>query len=136
MMYTILLCSAQDIFSTGAAEEGNAIFGESASLYVQKLYSGHAVVSQSMLSSTENKISVSVRNLSPHDPSPRQVKNMHSNTLKDNSGSYHGTALSVGASGQFINGSSANMTFYSTPSPMTAQVLYPIVHVPVHVCFP
>ncbi|KAL1834007.1 hypothetical protein ACET3Z_003658 [Daucus carota] len=112
----------EELCVLGAAEEGNAIFGESASLYVQKLYSGHAVVSQSMLSSTENKISVSVRNPSPHDPSPRQVKNMHSNTLKDNSGSYHGTALSVGASGQFINGSSADMTFYSTPSPMTAQI--------------
>lgn len=75
-----------------------------------------------MPSSTENKNSVPARNLSPHDPSPRQIKNLHSNTLKDNPGSYHGTALSGGVSGQPVNGSFANMTFYNTPSPVTAQV--------------
>lgn len=109
-------------YFTGAAEEGNTIFGESASLYVQKKYSGHGLVSQSMPSSTENKNSVPARNLSPHDPSPRQVKNLHSYTLKDNPVSYQGAALSGGASGQPANGSFANMTFYSTPSPVTAQV--------------
>lgn len=51
---------SQDIYFKGPAEEGNAIFSESASLYVQKTYSGHGLVSQSMLSSTENKNSVLV----------------------------------------------------------------------------
>ncbi|XP_074334260.1 cell division cycle protein 27 homolog B-like isoform X2 [Apium graveolens] len=111
----------EELCVLGAAEDGNATFGESASLYVQKKYSGHGLVSQSMTSSTENTNSVPVRNLSPHDPSPRQVKNLHSNTLKDNPGS-HGTALSGGASGQPVNGSFANMSFYSTPSPVTSQI--------------
>lgn len=101
---------------------GKAVFGESASLLVQKQYSGHGFVYQSMPSSTENKNSVLAGNLSPHEPSPRQVKNMQSNTLRDNSGSNYGTALSGGTSGQPSNSSFANMTFYSTPSPMTAQV--------------
>lgn len=110
------------VLITGAAEEATAIFGEAASLYVQKQYSAHGLASQSMLASTENKNPVPAKNLSLHDPSPRQVKSMHGNTLKDNSANYHGTNLSGGASSQFVNGGFANMSFYNTPSPMAAQV--------------
>lgn len=111
------------MFVTGAAEEGTAVFGEAASLYVQKQYSANGLASQSMLASTENKNLVPAKNLNLHDPSPRQVKSMHGTTLKDNSANYHGTTLSGGASSNFVNGGFANMSFCSTPSPMAAQVL-------------
>lgn len=121
-MLGIKLHSPLPKFVTGAAKEGNAVFGEAASLYVQKQYLAHGSASQNMLASTENKNPVPAKSLSLHDPSPRQVKNMHGNTLKDNSANYHGTTLSGGTSSQFVNGGFANMSFYNTPSPMAAQV--------------
>ncbi|KAL8113227.1 hypothetical protein AgCh_020520 [Apium graveolens] len=113
----------EELCILGAAKEGTAVFGEAASLYVQKQYSAHGLASQNMLACTENKNPVPSKSLSLHDPSPRQVKNMHgNNTLKDNSANYHGTTLSGGTSSQFVNGGFANTSFYNTPSPMAAQI--------------
>lgn len=109
-------------FCSGAAEEATAVFGEAASLCVQKQYTPHGLASQSLPASTEDRNALSARNYSSQDLSPRQLKNTHGNTLKENPGNYHGTAFSGGAN-QPINGGLANMSFYNTPSPMATQVI-------------
>lgn len=117
-------CQAKPIvFFPGDAEEATTVFSETASLCVQKNYSPHGA-SQGLPAISEDKSAVSARTFSSQDFSPRQLKSMHVNNLKDNTGNYHATALSGGAANQPINGGLANMSFYSTPSPMAAQVDY------------
>lgn len=67
----------------------------------------------------EDRSTVSARNFgpSPDDASPRQLKHMQGNNLRDIPGNYHGAAAV-----QPPNGGSSNISFYNTPSPMVSQV--------------
>lgn len=63
---------------------------------------------------------VSARNFGLEDVSPRQLKLMQGNNVRDIPGNYHGATIS-GASSQPPSGMS-NVSFYNTPSPMGTQV--------------
>lgn len=108
----------------GAAEEATAVFGEAAALCIQKQYLNHGSASQSLHISNEDRNLVSGRNLGqgPDDASPRQLKHMQGNSLRDIPGNYHGATALGGAASQPSNGSSSNISFYNTPSPMASQV--------------
>ena len=108
----------------GAAEEATAVFGEAAALCIQKQYLHHGSASQSLHISNEDRNLVSGRNLGqgPDDASPRQLKHMQGNRLRDIPGNYHGATALGGAASQPSNGSSSNISFYNTPSPMASQV--------------
>nr|XP_023877762.1 cell division cycle protein 27 homolog B [Quercus suber] len=107
-----------------AAEEATAVFGEAAALCIQKQYLHHGSASQSLHISNEDRNLVSGRNFGQgaDDASPRQLKHMQGNSLRDIPGNYHGAAALGGAASQPSNGSSSNISFYNTPSPMASQL--------------
>lgn len=107
---------------SGAAEEATAVFGEAAALSVEKQYSHQASATQNSNTSNEDHNVVPAKNFGLEDLSSRQLKHMQGNNLRDISGNYHGTSLLSGAATQTLNGSSSNMSFYNTPSPMASQV--------------
>lgn len=103
----------------GSAEEAAVVFGEAASLSIQKQYLHHGLASQSLLTLNEDCNLVSARNFSSEDVSQRQFKHMQGNNIRDVSGNSH--VILGGASGHPMNGSSS-LSFYNTPSPMPMQV--------------
>jgi anaphase-promoting complex subunit 3 len=107
------------VITLGAAEEATAVFGEAAALCIQKQYLSHGSASQSLNMPNEDRSTVSARNFGPgpDDASPRQLKHMQGNNLRDIPGKYHGAAAI-----QPSNGGSSNISFYNTPSPMVSQV--------------
>ncbi|KAM7505835.1 hypothetical protein LguiB_004739 [Lonicera macranthoides] len=105
-----------ELCSLGAAEEATAVFGEAASLCIQKQYLDHGFAFQSLHGSSED-LNLGSRNIGVEEASPRQLKYMHGNNIKD----HHGAAVSGGATCQPPNGGSSK-TFYNTPSPMVAQL--------------
>jgi len=54
--------------------------------------------------------------------------------LKDIAAYHHGASLLGGATCQPINSGSSNMSFYSTPSPMVAQVILVLYYVCLLMC--
>jgi anaphase-promoting complex subunit 3 len=109
------------VITLGAAEEATAVFGEAAALCIQKQYLPYGSASPSLNMPNEDHSSVSSRNFGPgpDDASPRQLKHMQGNNLRDIPGKYHGAAAI-----QPSNGGSSNISFYNTPSPMVSQVKY------------
>lgn len=106
---------------SGAADEASVVFGEAAALCMQKQYLHQGLVSQNVHETNEDRNLVSARNFGFEDVSTRQLKLMQANNVRDISGNYHGATISGGASSQPPSGM-ANVSFYSTPSPMGTQV--------------
>lgn len=108
----------------GAADEATAVFSEAAALCIQKQYLQNA---QNLHLSNEDRNLVSSKSSASEDVSPRQLKNIQANNLKDLPGNYHGAVVLAGAASQPLNGGPSNISsFYNTPSPMTTQVLMQI----------
>ena len=109
--FLYLLC----LIILGAAEEATA-------LCIQKQYLHHGLASSNLHMSNEDFNLVSSRNFGSEEVSPRQLKHMQGNNLRDIPGNYHGATLASGAASQPQNGGPSNMSFYNTPSPMASQV--------------
>ncbi|XP_021807124.1 cell division cycle protein 27 homolog B isoform X1 [Prunus avium] len=109
----------EELCVLGSAEEAAVVFGEAASLSIQKQYLHHGLASQSLLTLNEDCNLVSARNFSSEDVSQRQFKHMQGNNIRDVSGNSH--VILGGASGHPMNGSSS-LSFYNTPSPMPMQL--------------
>lgn len=115
---------------SGAADEASIVFGEAAARCMQKQYLHHGLASQSLHVSNEDRNFASARNFfSLEDASPRQLKHMQGNNIRDNPGNYHNNAILGGASTQFLTGSSSNVPFYNTPSPMATQVWQSVFYI-------
>ena len=114
----VLLC----LIILGAAEEAIVVFGEAATLCIQKQYLHHGLASPSLHMSSEDYNLVSSRNFGSEDVSPRQLKHTQGNSLRDIPGNHHGAAVLSGVLSQPQNGGPSNMSFYNTPSPMASQV--------------
>ncbi|KAL3829295.1 hypothetical protein ACJIZ3_018097 [Penstemon smallii] len=111
----LLWVAYEELCILGAAEEATSVFDEGASICIQKQYLHRGLASQSLQATEEHDVS-SNKSLGSEDVSPRQLRHVHGNSLRDLSGNYHGTA-----SNQPLNGGSASLPFYSTPSPMATQ---------------
>jgi anaphase-promoting complex subunit 3 len=72
--------------------------------------------------SNEDYNLVSARNFGLEDGSPRQLKHLQGNNLRDIPGNYHGASTLGGPVSQPSNGGPPNLSFYNTPSPMATQV--------------
>ncbi|KAK3041184.1 hypothetical protein RJ639_028663 [Escallonia herrerae] len=73
----------EELCILGAAEEATAVFGEAASLCIQKLYLHHGLASQSLHASSDDNASTTTKNFGLEDISPRQLRHMHGNNFKD-----------------------------------------------------
>ncbi|XP_057958412.1 cell division cycle protein 27 homolog B [Malania oleifera] len=118
----LMWAAYEELCLLGQAEEASEVFSEAAALCIQKQHLSHGLASQQLQTSSEDCNSVSVRTSSSGDVSPRQLKHMHGNNLRDIPGNYHRATTSGGAAVQPINGGSSNISFYNTPSPMAAQL--------------
>lgn len=118
----LMWAAYEELCLLGAADEASIVFGEAAARCMQKQYLHHGLASQSLHVSNEDRNFASARNFfSLEDASPRQLKHMQGNNIRDNPGNYHNNAILGGASTQFLTGSSSNVPFYNTPSPMATQ---------------
>lgn len=106
----------------GAAEEAAAFFGEAAALCIQKQYLNDST-SPSLHISAEDRNMVAARHCVSEDASPRQLKHVQGNNLKDIPGNHNGASILGGAAGQPVNSGPSNLSFYNTPSPMATQVI-------------
>ncbi|KAH8505221.1 hypothetical protein Peur_045335 [Populus x canadensis] len=106
----------------GAAEEAAAVFDEAAALCIQKQYMNCVSASHNLSISNEDHNLVSARNFGLEDGSPRQLKHLQGNNLKDIPGNYHGASTLGGPVSQPSNGAPPNLSFYNTPSPMATQL--------------
>ncbi|KAK3210641.1 hypothetical protein Dsin_015347 [Dipteronia sinensis] len=118
----LLWAAYKELCILGAAEEATAVFGESAALCIQKQYLQHGSPSQNLYSSSEDRNIVSSKIFGSEDVSPRQLKHMQGNNLRDIPGNNYGGAMLVGAAGQPLNGGPSNISFYNTPSPVATQL--------------
>ena len=106
----------------GAADEASVVFGETAARSIQKHYLHHGSASQSLHVSNEDRNFAPARSFNLEDASPRQSKHVQANNTRDIPGNHHNNTLMGGASTQSLTGSSSNISFYNTPSPMATQV--------------
>lgn len=122
-----LLWSAyEELCVLGAAEEASAVFGEAAALIIQRQHLNQLSTSQnSLTSSSEDRSTVSFKNCGSENVSPRQLKHIQANNnLRDIPSTYNGPVVGIsgGAAPQSHNGGPSSLSFYNTPSPMTAQL--------------
>nr|GMD37102.1 cell division cycle protein 27 homolog B isoform X1 [Ipomoea batatas] len=94
----LLWAAYEELCILGAADEAASVFNEAASLCVQKKHEHHG-----------------------KDASPRQLRHMHSNSLREFSGNYNGVIASGGVTSQSLSSGPANNAFCNTPSPMASQ---------------
>ncbi|XP_059652708.1 cell division cycle protein 27 homolog B isoform X2 [Cornus florida] len=118
----LLWTAYEELCILGAAEDATSVFGDSAALCIQKQHLHHGLADQSLPASSDDHSMVSGRNLGSEDTSPRQLKHMNANNLRDNAVTYHGSVASGGPHSLPQNGGPANMSFFSTPSPMATQL--------------
>ncbi|PWA84802.1 CDC27 family protein [Artemisia annua] len=115
-----LLWSAyEELCKLGAAGEAASVFGESASECIQKQYLSHDVGPQ-LQASIEDHSLISGRQMSD-SVSPRHLRHLHGNNMKDSSLNHNGAVFSGSAASQPSNGVHHNISFYNTPSPMATQ---------------
>lgn len=79
---------------------------------------------------------MSLKSFGSENVSPRQLKHIQANNnLRDIPSTYNGpvVGLSGGAAPQSNNGGPSSLSFYNTPSPMTAQVYFLLF--PFHILF-
>ncbi|KAJ6923408.1 cell division cycle protein 27 [Populus alba x Populus x berolinensis] len=106
----------------GAAEETAAVFDEAAALCIQKQYMNCVSASHNLSISNEDHNLVSAQNFGLEDGSPRQLKHLQGNNLRDIPGNYHVASTLGGPVSQPSNGVPPNLSFYNTPSPMATQL--------------
>ncbi|KAI4376583.1 hypothetical protein MLD38_014329 [Melastoma candidum] len=114
----------EELCTLGAAEEAGAIFGEPASIYIQKRYFPDGCPLQNLHSSCDDQnLNVAKSFTSADDSSSRQLKHMLGNNTRDVQGINPGTVVSVRCLSQPLNGAAAgHLTVYNTPSPVVAQL--------------
>ncbi|CAH1448650.1 unnamed protein product [Lactuca virosa] len=112
----LLWAAYEELCKLGAAGEATSVFGESASECIQKQYMSHDVGPPG-----DDHNLVSGRQLA-ESVSPRQLRLLHGNNVKDNSLNHNGAAFAGNAATQPNNGVHANISFYNTPSPMATQL--------------
>ncbi|KAI8560272.1 hypothetical protein RHMOL_Rhmol04G0242600 [Rhododendron molle] len=112
-----------EVLNLGAAEEASAVFGEVAALCIQKQQLNKALAYQNTQPSSEDHSLVSGRNIGLEDSSPREARHMSGKDIRVVPGNYHGVVTSGGVASQSLSGGPGNMSFYSTPSPIAAQLL-------------
>ncbi|XP_027922455.1 cell division cycle protein 27 homolog B-like [Vigna unguiculata] len=118
-MDPLMWVAYEELCILGAAEEASVVFGEAAAFCLQKEYLNCSTSPNSHIS-PEDSNEVAPRSCIPEEGSPRQLNQMQG--LKDIAAYHHGASLLGGATCQPINSGSSNMSFYSTPSPMVAQL--------------
>ncbi|CDP08586.1 unnamed protein product [Coffea canephora] len=116
----LLWAAYEELCILGAAEEAATVFGDAASLCIQKQHLPHGLGSKSMQASAEDQGLMSSRNVGAEDLSPRHLKNIHGNSQRDAAGNYHSAPQPGGTGSQPLNGGPTTLSFYSTPSPMAA----------------
>lgn len=107
-------------YVSGAAGEAASVFGESASECIQKQYLSHDVGPQLQAAIDDHSL-ISGRQMS-ESVSPRHLRHLHGNNMKDSSLNHNGAVFSGSAASQPSNGVHHNISFYNTPSPMATQV--------------
>lgn len=119
----LLWAAYEELCKLGAAGEATTVFGESASECIQKQYLSHDVgVGPTLQSSSDDHNLVSGRQLAD-SVSPRQLRLLHGNNVKDNNSLNHNGAVFAGNPASLPNnGVHANISFYNTPSPMANQM--------------
>ena len=80
------------------------------------------VTSQDFFTCNEDHVQVSAKSL--EGASPRQLKYIHSYSVKDASGSHEGSVISSGAVNRPSHCAPCALSFYNTPSPTASQVRY------------
>ncbi|KAI8534977.1 hypothetical protein RHMOL_Rhmol10G0139100 [Rhododendron molle] len=118
----LLWAAYEELCLLGAAEEASTVFGEVAALCIQKQQLNKALAYQNTQPSSDDHSLVSGRNIGLEDSSPREARHMSGNDIRVIPGNYHGVVTSGGVASQSLNGGPGNMSFYSTPSPMAAQL--------------
>ncbi|KAG6668154.1 hypothetical protein I3843_01G142500 [Carya illinoinensis] len=120
----LMWAAYEELCVLGASDEATVVFGEAATICIQKQYLPQGSSSQSLPMSNEDHSLVSAGNFGPgsDDTSPRQLKHMQGNSLRDIPVNYYGAAALGGAATQPSNGSLSNICFYNTPSPMASQL--------------
>ncbi|XP_058187080.1 cell division cycle protein 27 homolog B-like isoform X2 [Rhododendron vialii] len=118
----LLWAAYEELCLLGAAEEASTVFGEVAALCIQKQQLNKALAYQNTQPSSDDHSLVSGRNIGLEDSSPREARHMSGNDIRVIPGNYHGVVTSGGVASQSLNGGPGNMSFYSTPSPMVAQL--------------
>ncbi|XP_028778049.1 cell division cycle protein 27 homolog B isoform X2 [Neltuma alba] len=117
-----LMWSAYDeLCILGSAEEATAFFGEAAAQQIQKQYVNDSA-SPSLQTSAEDRNVVSAKHFASEDMSPRHLKHVQGNNLKDVPGNHNGPSIVAGTACQPINSGPSNLSFYNTPSPMATQL--------------
>ncbi|XP_054818755.1 cell division cycle protein 27 homolog B [Prosopis cineraria] len=105
----------------GSAEEATAFFGEAAAQQIQKQYLNDTA-SASLHTSAEDRNVVAAKHYASEDMSPRHLRHVQGNNLKDVPGNLNGASITGGAASQPSNSGPSNLSFYNTPSPMAAQL--------------
>ncbi|GFY92020.1 CDC27 family protein [Actinidia rufa] len=118
----LLWAAYEELCILGAAEEATSVFGEVAALCIQKQHRSHDVANQNSQASSEDDNLVSGINFGSDDVSSRDVRHINAKIMRDIPRNYPGAIMSGGAASQPLNGRAANISFYSTPSPMAAQL--------------
>lgn len=122
-IFVSIIGSAYSLWNVpGAADEAASVFNEAASLCVQKKHEHHGSQFQILAASAEDHNVVSNKSFVSEDASPRQLRHMHSNSLREFSGNYNGVIASGGVTSQSLSSGPANNAFCNTPSPMASQV--------------
>ncbi|KAL5572582.1 hypothetical protein UlMin_022179 [Ulmus minor] len=116
----VMWAAYEELCVLGAADEASIVFGEIAARCLQKQYLHHGSASQSLHVFSEDRNVVTARNFNMEDASPRQLKHMQSNSIRDIPGNYHNAM--GGSSTQSVSGSASNILFYNTPSPVATQL--------------
>ncbi|KAK9208578.1 hypothetical protein WN944_000936 [Citrus x changshan-huyou] len=118
----LLWAAYEELCMLGAAEEATAVFSEAAALCIQKQYLQNGLATQNLYLPNEDRNLVSSKSAGTEDISPRQLKHMQANNLRDIPGNYHGAAVLAAAASQPLNGGPSHASFYNTPSPITTQL--------------
>nr|GMD32212.1 cell division cycle protein 27 homolog B isoform X1 [Ipomoea batatas] len=118
----LLWAAYEELCILGAADEAASVFNEAASLCVQKKHEHHGSQFQILAASAEDHNVVSNKSFVSEDASPRQLRHMHSNSLREFSGNYNGVIASGGVTSQSLSSGPANNAFCNTPSPMASQI--------------
>ncbi|XP_038880140.1 cell division cycle protein 27 homolog B isoform X1 [Benincasa hispida] len=116
----LMWCAYEELCVLGAAEDASSVFGEAAVLCIQKQCLHNR--SENLQTLSDDLNSASARNNNPDDARTRQSKQAQSNNLRDIPTNYHGAVNLGGPTSQIANGGS-NISFYNTPSPVSAQNL-------------
>ncbi|CAI9106489.1 OLC1v1005662C2 [Oldenlandia corymbosa var. corymbosa] len=114
----LLWAAYEELCILGDAEDATRVFGDAASVCVQKQHMTHESALQSLRSSTNYQFVNASKNFGSEDVSPRPMKHMHSNNQRVISANHHGLSQTGGTGSQSLNGPNA-VCLYNTPSPMT-----------------